>query len=217
MHILTFLFLLFCACTVSASNYFVEFGSSKNVRAVSTKLGGTQLGPIGVSKYGHASFGPMTSSLPAHAIVRWETENGESREQVIDFSSKPPLNFNSLKFYLDEDGRLIVSFVVRIGGWRSMEIPLDESTEAAKLRELNESLYIAAGRGEISSVRRAVEAGADVNYLADSIYPSPVRYAANGLHKEVVKYLLSKGARVGKRDMVAPMLSELINDVGRGE
>lgn len=93
-------------------------------------------------------------------------------------------------------------------------IPVSESPEAARLRELNESLYVAAGRGQISAVQAALEAGADLNYLAGSIYPSPVRYAANGKHKEVVEYLLRKGARVSKRDMVVPMLFDLAMELG---
>jgi hypothetical protein len=209
------LFLAFFTCAASASTYFVTFEASKRVPALFVEMGGAQLGPLPVSKFGSASFGPMTSSLPEQAVVRWKTEDGESREQTIDLRGKAPFNFSALKFFVEEDGRLTVSFVVRIGGWRDLDIPLSESPEAARLRELNESLHIAAGRGQLSAVQAAVEAGADVNYLFGSIYPSPVRYAANGRHKEVVEYLLGKGARVRKRDLDAPMLSERMKELGR--
>jgi hypothetical protein len=212
---LIFLILFFCTCTASAGNYFVEFSASKSVSAMSVEFGETRLGPISVTKHGKASFGPITSQLPDYAIARWETEKGESRDQKIVFGVKAPFTFNALKFSIGDDDRLTVSFVVRIGGWRNLDIPFDESTEAAKLRELNESLYIAAGKGQLAAVQAAVEAGADINYLAGTIYPSPVRYAANGQHREVVKYLLSKGAQVKKRDLVARMLSELLNEIGR--
>lgn len=182
---------------------------------MSVELDGTRFGPLPVSKFGSASFGPMDSPLADHAVARWTTENGENQEQTIYLREKAPLNFSALRFFVEVNGQLTVSFVVRIGGWRDLVIPVGESPQAARLRELNESLYIAAGRGQISAVQNAVEAGANVNYLASSIYPSPVRYAANGKHKEVVEYLLRKGARVSKRDLVAPMLSDLTKELGR--
>lgn len=193
----------------------VRLEASKPVESLSVTLNGTQLGPISVSRFATASFGPMASSLPAHAVVRWLAASGENREQLVAFPKSAPRDFDALTFFIEGDDRVAASFVVRIGGWRDLHIPFDETPEMARLRGLNESLHIAASRGQFSAVRNAVEAGADVNYLVDTIYPSPVRTAANGGHRELVDYLLLKGARVKQYDLRSPLLAERMKEMGR--
>ena len=212
---LIFLYLLLCSCYAHAANYFIEFAASKGVPAFSIEMDGILLGPLPVSKFGSASFGPIASPVPKLATARWKTDKGDSREETIVFGDKEPTDFKALKFFVEESGRLTVSYVVRMGGYRTLDIPLNESPEATSLRELNESLYIAAGRGQLSTVQEKLKSGADINYLFGSIYPSPVRYAANGKHRDVVDYLLSQGARVTKRDLVAPLLLDRTKELGR--
>jgi hypothetical protein len=57
-------------------------------------------------------------------------------------------------------------------------------------------------------VKRLVAEGADPNYLHDSIYASPVRFAANGGHVAVVDFLLNAGGKLTKRDLTVPYLAE---------
>jgi hypothetical protein len=211
-----FLLLVFFPYAASlAAPYFVKFEASKSVPAFSVEISDAQLGPLPLSKYGSASFGPFTSSLPDKAVARWKSTDGENREQTINLRFNAPFAYDALKFFVQEDDQLAVFFVVRIGNWRNLDIPVNESQAAAKLRGLNESLHIAAGRGQLSEVRAAVEAGADINYLFGSIYPSPIRYAANGGYMDVVEYLLDKGARVRRRDLEATMLAEKMKELGR--
>lgn len=210
-----FLFLLICSYGAFAENYFIELKSSKGVPAFSVEVEGILLGPIPVSRLGGASFGPIATPLPKLAIARWKTEKGDSREETIILENKKPIDFKAMKFLIDNNGQLAVSYVIQMGGFRTLDIPLNESLDAARLRELNESLYIASGRGQLSTVQDKVKSGADINYLFGSIYPSPVRYAANGGHKDVVDYLLDQGARVSKRDLVAPLLLERMKKLGR--
>lgn len=120
---------------------------------MSVELDGTRFGPLPVSKLGSTSFGPMDSPLAGHAVARWTTENGENQEQTIYLREKAPLNFSALRFFVEVNGQLTVSFVVRIGGWRDLDIPVSESPQPARLRELNESLYVAAGRGKFLQSR----------------------------------------------------------------
>ena len=182
---------------------------------MSVSLNDVQLGPLPIGENASASFGPVSAPLPEQVTVVRRLNEDEEKSQQVELSGKPPFTFYAIKFYIDENGALHVSFVIRVGGWRNVEIPLNEASTAAAQRQLNETLHIAAGRGKLEIVKDAVEKGADVNYLFDTIYPSPVRYAANGRHKEVMNFLLARGARVRKRDLDALMLQERMKELRR--
>jgi len=78
--------------------------------------------------------------------------------------------------------------------------PIDPLTYVTP--EGDSCLHIAAGRGNLQTVRLLVEAGIDVNCLGD-LGNTPLHYARKGNHQQIVEFLINQGAR-----------PELINELG---
>lgn len=54
-------------------------------------------------------------------------------------------------------------------------------------------LHIAAGRGDLRAVMLLVDAGMNVNLRGD-IGNTPLHYASNGKHDDIVEFLINRGA-----------------------
>ena len=85
------------------------------------------------------------------------------------------------------------AFAIKLEGWRAAEIntAIDSSGKSA--------LHHAAWRGHISNVAALLDAGADINAHSTGTHnygKSPIFYAITRCRNEVVKLLLSRGARV---------------------
>lgn len=74
-----FLLLALFAHAAFAANYFIKFEANNRVPALSVEIGDIQLGPLPISKYGSASFGPINVPFPDQAIARWKTSDGASQ------------------------------------------------------------------------------------------------------------------------------------------
>lgn len=61
--------------------------------------------------------------------------------------------------------------------------------------ELNEELLFAAGTGDNKTVEELLGAGADINFF-DELSRSALHYAVEGAHRQLVHFLLTKGADV---------------------
>ena len=73
---------------------------------------------------------------------------------------------------------------------------------------VTQQLIVAAESGDLASVRRLLQAGADINGQ-DSRGRTPVMAATHGHHADVVRALLAEGANVDLRDdrLDNPLLS----------
>lgn len=68
------------------------------------------------------------------------------------------------------------------------------SLHAARSRDKHSALCLAAGRGDLAAVKRLLRVGANVNGPKGEV--TPLMLAAKQSHLEILRYLLSKGARV---------------------
>jgi len=59
-------------------------------------------------------------------------------------------------------------------------------------------LSVAISKGDIQTVKKIVEYGADVNEISNGL--SPLMFAARYNKIEILKFLLSKGARLDEKD-----------------
>lgn len=59
-------------------------------------------------------------------------------------------------------------------------------------------LCVAISKGDIESVRKFIEYGSDVNELSNGM--SPLMVAARYNKTEIIKFLISKGARLNQKD-----------------
>ena len=67
--------------------------------------------------------------------------------------------------------------------------------------EINESitpLSVAISKGDLESVKKFIEYGADVNEKSNGM--SPLMVAARYNKTEIIKFLISKGARLNEKD-----------------
>jgi ankyrin repeat protein len=74
-------------------------------------------------------------------------------------------------------------------------------TKVTNKVEFNETitpLSVAISKGDIDSVRKFVEYGADVNEKSNGM--SPLMVAARYNKTEIIKFLISKGARLNEKD-----------------
>ncbi|MES1196227.1 MAG: ankyrin repeat domain-containing protein [Steroidobacter sp.] len=206
------LFALVGTANAATTGYFVKLESDSGNRInISVQLGEHLLGPRPVSKNGGTTYGPVPWAIPVTATVTWQMINGQEQSAIISLRDYIPNEFkvnDALIFRIGKDGTLAAFFAYHIDEFRSVEIPVNESPADADQRRLNEGLLKAAGSGQLDQVRALVLKGANPNYLFGSIYPSPVRYAANGGHFVVVDFLLEAGAKVSKRDLMVPYLAE---------
>lgn len=61
---------------------------------------------------------------------------------------------------------------------------------------INRQLKAAATRGDLNEVKRLIEAGADVDYHAETPPQSPLMAAYFSNHKDIIEYLLANGANI---------------------
>ena len=61
--------------------------------------------------------------------------------------------------------------------------------------ELNENLLFAASSGDNKKVEELLDAGADIDFF-DNLSMSALHYAVEGAHRQLVHFLLAKGADV---------------------
>ncbi|WP_051279608.1 ankyrin repeat domain-containing protein [Hellea balneolensis] len=61
--------------------------------------------------------------------------------------------------------------------------------------ELNEDLLFAAGSGDHKKVEELLDAGANIHFF-DELSKSALHYAVQGAHRQLVHFLLEKGANV---------------------
>jgi hypothetical protein len=196
----------------NAAPYFIKFEANANT-SMRAQFGELSLGPRAVSKNHGTTFGPTEMLTPSRLEAGWQLPSGETKSKVVSLEGAP-FTFHALILRVDETFELQVFFEIKAGGYRTVEIPAGETINQARLREANEALYTAAGRGNLAGVKDALASGADVNYLFGATHPSPVRYAANGKHYEVVDFLLTQGARLRKRDLDSQYLSERVQRLG---
>jgi len=64
-----------------------------------------------------------------------------------------------------------------------------------KQLELSEGLLFAAGSGDHKKVEELLDAGADIHFF-DELSKSALHYAVEGAHRQLVHFLLEKGANV---------------------
>ena len=61
--------------------------------------------------------------------------------------------------------------------------------------ELNEDLLFAAANGDLERVEKLIDAGADIHFF-DEMSKSALHYAVEGAHRQLVHWLIEKGANV---------------------
>jgi hypothetical protein len=195
----------------ATTGYFIKLESEAEYRAeVVLQFGDHTFGPQQVRKHGGATYGPMSSRVPGEVKITWRLADGPEHTEVVKLSEQVPEEFeanDAIVFRMTADQRMGVFFSCKVDPFRAVEIPLHETSEAARARELNEALLKAAGLGQLERVEALLRRGADPNYLLGGIHATPVRYAANGGHLEVVDFLLKSGAKLQRRDLVIPYLS----------
>jgi ankyrin repeat protein len=78
--------------------------------------------------------------------------------------------------------------------------------QAGEKAGVNSSLILAAGKGDIDGVKKALDAGADINAVDLNGFTA-IERAAFGGHLDVVKHLVSKGAKltVGGKIVTTPL------------
>jgi ankyrin repeat protein len=82
-----------------------------------------------------------------------------------------------------------VSFASNLNSFSKVKIEFNETVTP---------LSVAISKGDIDSVRKFVEYGADVNEKSNGM--SPLMIAARYNKTEIIKFLISKGARLDEKD-----------------
>lgn len=131
----------------------------------------------------------------------------------FDLSTGVPRLFQTVVFEISENNTVDLYFEQR-EDFRRIRIPLNETPQQARQRRLDEQLLHAAGLGQIQTVKSSIADGANIDYLLGGIHPTPVRFAANGGHVEVVDYLLKRGARITRSDLASELLAERARILG---
>ena len=81
-----------------------------------------------------------------------------------------------------------------------IQILNEESDDAVRNTGCNNALIYAAWKGQMETVLRLCDFGADVNYQSSVTQTTPLMFAAKCKHIDVIKYLLSQGADFGLKD-----------------
>jgi len=208
----------FLGTTEACEHFFIKFeGETSTPVSVAAEFGEYKWREFTVSRNGGRTYGPAPCPVPKKAKITWVSTPGSPLVKEIVLNGEVPKQFRSgdaVLFRVAEEGRLTILYVLTVDQFRRIEVPVDETPQQAALRELNEALLNAAGGGKIDSVKELVEKGANINYNEQSIYVTPLRFAANGKHYEVVDFLLSKGARIRKTDLRSDYLHEKAKSMG---
>jgi len=218
-HYIVFWVSFFSLNTSEACEYFfIKYeGETLTPVSVSAEFGNYKWREFTISKNGARTYGPVPCPVPRSGKITWAGTSNTPIEKVIELKSEVPREFRSgdtVLFQVGKDGRLATHYLLKVDKFRIIEVPVDETKQQAALRELNEALLYAAGRGSIDLVNELIDKGANVNYNEQSIYVTPLRFAANGKHYKVVELLLSKGARIRASDLRSDYLKEIAQSRG---
>jgi hypothetical protein len=196
------------------NGYFIELRSKlREAATLQVELGDLRLGSRSVSAQSNSTFGPTRAVLPRAAIIKWQVAGREQFVEHVDLTSGKPSFFDSLIFEIADERAVVVYFEER-DGFRRIRIPLNETSQQARQRTLDEKLLHAAALGQLDTVKSALTDGANIDYLFGQSHPTPVRFAANGAHIEVVDYLLQRGARITRNDLKSDLLSDRARRLG---
>lgn len=107
---------------------------------------------------------------------------------------------------------------LRDGNAKLVKQFLDEGIPVDQKFYTWEALQIAANKNQLAVVKLLVEKGADVNYLHPITKMSALDFAAFSNNKEMVDYLISKGAVVKKKmhhdiPLVGALRSQGLNEM----
>lgn len=145
------------------------------------------------------SLGDMSKEVAMGSYIRavgkldpdWEKDTRSSSKAWVVVSRLPNTDTE-----LKDIDKTLLDWV-KDSNQEKVEIFLSRNKKDITVKDENGMLPIhwAADRGDVDILTCLVEAGSDVNAL-DEEGQTPLHYAASCGHKEVVKYLLSKKARL---------------------
>ena len=115
----------------------------------------------------------------------------------VDLNAKDEAGFTVLVNAMANGNFVIVDFLIQNGAETGLKKPDSEAPNRLLGEGLaqDELLLAAAEAGDLSSVTRLVEAGANVNARSEDGFTVLV-HAISGYHREVIQYLVEKGATI---------------------
>ena len=152
---------------------------------------------------------PANTTTPAAAAVTVAPEllaavEANDLERVkaavaggVDLNAKDAAGFTVLVNAMANGNFVIVDFLIQNGAETGLKKPDKEAPNRVLGEGLaqDELLLAAAEAGDLSSVTRLVEAGANVNARSEDGFTVLV-HAISGDHREVIQYLVEKGATI---------------------
>ena len=164
------------------------------------------LGALGCA--GSSTEAPPAASAPAPAPVKStsliEAVDAGDLEAVTaavargaDVNAKDESGFTVLVNAMANGNFDVVDFLIQKGAETGLKKPDEEAPNRVLGEGLaqDELLLAAAEAGDLASVTRLVEAGANVNARSEEGFTVLV-HAISGYHREVIQYLVQKGATI---------------------
>lgn len=153
----------------------------------------------GVNERIAGSIGNIRGPFPAKMTVVSQAKDGSTREQDFEVARHAPWNCHTLEIRVMEDDVVRLLFVTysdsRDGPGIDFYDPLAPKSEAQRV-ELETQMCEAAKKGDIETIRKLLDAGVSPNARIFGAYVPALQWAAGEGHPDVVKLLLSRGAKV---------------------
>lgn len=153
----------------------------------------------GVNERIAGSIGNIRGPFPAKMTVVSQAKDGSIREQDFEVARHAPWNCHTLEIRVMEDDVVRLLFVTYSDSGDGPGIdfydPLAPKSEAQRV-ELETQMCEAAKKGDTETIQKLLDAGVSPNARIFGAYVPALQWAAGEGHPDVVKLLLSRGAKV---------------------
>lgn len=147
----------------------------------------------------------LSGSIPATITAKWKTLDGKSYESTVDAARHAPKGCDWIEVRFLKNGTVRVvyrTYSDNVAGKPAFYDPKESEKERVR-RLAGDELCEAAERGDLQAVQRLIETGADVNSSLWGYAITPLEKACLGDNHEVARFLLNRGATIGRATQLA--------------
>ena len=124
---------------------------------------------------------------------------------------------SSLSHAMTDDESMVFTEAVRTGDVKVVKKFLDAGTNVNEKFFAWESLQMAANKNQLEVIKLLIDRGADLNYQHPLTKMSALHFAAYNGNKEIVNYLIAKGANKNLKLRGGVSIVRALRDEGKNE